>query len=91
MELLYPMDAAGNVVAKHFNNVDGVIHLADGAGAAPSGAESIDKLDAERQAWFFGGYGFHRLLVKDSSHATLEFIDSSTKNVIKTVDVLRYH
>jgi hypothetical protein len=91
MELLYPLDAAGNVVAKNFNNVDGVIHLTDGAGAAPSGAETIDTIDTERQAWFFGGYGFHQLLIEDSSHATLNFIDSSTATVINSVDITRYH
>ena len=91
MELLYPMNGTGDVVARDFNNADGVIHVADGAGAAPSGAEKIDKLDTERQAWFFGGYGFHRLLVKNSSHATLEFVDSSIQDVIKSVDVIRYH
>ena len=91
MELLYPLNATGHVVAKNFDNVDGVIQVTDGAGAATSGAEEIDKADTDRQAWFFGGYGFHRLVVKDSSHVTLEFIDSSTNNVIKSVDVVRYH
>ncbi len=91
MELLYPLDAAGNVVAKNFNDVDGVIHVTDGAGAAPSGAETPDTVDEDRQAWFFGGYGFHQLLIKDSSHATLNFIDSSTATVIKSVDVVRNH
>ena len=91
MELLYPLNATGHVVAKNFDNVDGVIQVTDGAGAATSGAEEIDKADTDRQAWFFGGYGFHRLVVKDSSHVTLEFIDSSTQNVINSVDVVRYH
>ena len=45
----------------------------------------IDKL------WFFGGYEFHQLLVKDSSHATLNFIDSSTATVINSVDIHRDH
>ena len=91
MELLYPLNATGDVVAKSFDNVDGVIQVTDGAGAAPTGAEVVDKADTDRQAWFFGGYGFHRLVVKDSSHVTLEFIDSSTMSVIKSVDVVRYH
>lgn len=91
MELLYPLNAAGQVVARNFNNADGVIHVTDGAGAAPSGTETLDKPDTDRQAWFFQGYGFHRMLVKDSSHVTLEFIDSSTKNVIKSVDIVRNH
>ena len=91
MELLYPLDGDGNVVARDFNNVDGTIHVTDGAGAAPSGAETIGKLDSERQAWFFSGYGFHQLLVKDSSHATLNFVDSKSNTVIKSVDIVRNH
>ena len=91
MELLYPLNAAGQVVAKSFNNVDGIIHVTDGAGGAPAGAETIDIVDAARQAWFFSGYGFHQLVVKDPSHATLNFIDSSTQKVIKSVDVVRNH
>jgi hypothetical protein len=91
MELLYPLDAAGNVVARNFTNADGLIHVTDGAGGAPSGAETIRTLDTERQAWFFGGYGFHQLLIEDSSHATLNFIDSSTATIIKSVDVVRNH
>jgi len=91
MELLYPLDAAGNVVAQHFNNVDGVIHVTDGAGGAPTGAETIDTVDTARQAWFFSGFGFHQLLIKDSSHATLNFIGTSTATVIKSVDIVRNH
>lgn len=91
MELLYPLDSAGNVVNKHFNDVDGVIHVTDGAGGPPPGYESIATLDAERQAWFFAGYGFHQLSIQDSSHATLTFIDSSTNTIIKSVDVVRHH
>lgn len=91
MELLYPLDAAGNVVAKHFNNVDGIIHLINGAGGAPTGPETLDMVDEERQAWFFGGYGFHKLAVANSSHATLHFIDSSTATIIKSIDVVRNH
>jgi hypothetical protein len=91
MELLYPLDGSGNVVAKDFNNANGIIHVTDGAGAAPTGAETVETVDVERQAWFFGGYGFHQLLIKDSSHATLNFVDSSTDSVIKSVDVIRNH
>lgn len=91
MELLYPLDSAGNVVDRHFNNVNGVIHVTDGAGGPPPGFETIQTIDAERQAWFFNGYGFHQLIIEDSSHATLSFIDSSTSTVVKSIDVFRNH
>ncbi|CAF1076741.1 unnamed protein product [Adineta ricciae] len=79
----HSLDNAGNIVAKDFKNVDGLIHVTDGAGAAPSGAEKVRINDTDRQAWFFGSYGFHQLLIKDSTQASLNFIDSSTTTVIK--------
>ena len=91
MELLYPLNADGNVVATNFNNVDGLIHVTDGAGGAPSGLVTINVTDVTQQAWFFDGYGFHQLMIKDPSHATLNFIDSSTATVIKSVDITRTH
>ncbi|CAF3720571.1 unnamed protein product [Rotaria sp. Silwood1] len=89
MELLYPLDSAGNVVARDFITGDGVIHVTDGAGAAPSGFETPKTIDVERQAWLFSGYGFHQLLIQNSSHATLNFIDSATVTIIKSFDVIR--
>ncbi|CAF1128841.1 unnamed protein product [Adineta steineri] len=89
MELLYPLDCNGDVVANHFNNVDGVIHVTNGAGAAPTGAETVDTADMYRRAFFFGGYGFQQLEIKNCTHATLHFIDSSTKQIINSTDVVR--
>ena len=65
--------------------------MTDGTGGAPSGAKTIRTLDSDRQAWFFGGYEFHQLLVQHSSHATLYFIDSSTATVIDSVDIRPDH
>ncbi|CAF1076606.1 unnamed protein product [Adineta ricciae] len=85
----HALDNAGNIVAKGFKNVDSLIHVTDRAGAAPSDAEKVRIIDTDRQAWFFGGYGFHQLLIKDSSQASLNFIDSSTTTIIKSVDIIR--
>ena len=65
--------------------------MTDGADGAPSRAKTIRMLDSDRQPWFFGGYELHQLLVKDSFHATLNFIDSSTATVINSVDIHRDH
>ncbi|UJR16660.1 hypothetical protein I4U23_003560 [Adineta vaga] len=89
MELLYPLDASGNIVTRNFTSGDGLIHVTDGAGAAPTSTEKIKTNDTERQAWICNGYGFHQLLIQDSSHAILNFIDSSTTTVIKSVDIVR--
>jgi hypothetical protein len=77
-------------LAQNYDNQPGPIHITNGGAGCPEGAPK-PKETISASAKIVSGYGFTQLEIKDASHATIRYIDTSNSQVVDTADVYRAH